>query len=112
AAALLEAASLERAELENTREREGGRANHPGMGVEPEPVMNEPVDLGISQKSHERERRPDEGIASQERSWYRMWASLLPTSMHDHIDHWYARWQHHPHRHDLPAGQEHDQGHQ
>src|SRR5690242_13676183 len=44
AAALFETASLEWAELENTRESEGGRANDPGMGVEPEPVTNEPVD--------------------------------------------------------------------
>src|SRR2546429_7234305 len=81
AAALLETASLERAELEHTRDREGGRANDPGMGVQPEPVMNEPVDLGISQKSHECERRPDDGIASQERCCDRTSASLLPASM-------------------------------
>src|SRR5436309_3308868 len=112
AAALLETASLERAELEHPRDREGGRANHPGMGVEPEPVMHERVDLSIPQKRHERERRPDDGIARQERSWYRIWASLLPTSMHDHRDHRHTRRQHHPHHHDLPACQEHDQGHQ
>src|SRR5260370_13244322 len=86
ATALFETASLERAELEHPRDREGGRANHPGMGVEPEPVMHEPVDLSISQKRHQRERRPDNGIASQERSWYGTSASLLPTSMHDHTD--------------------------
>src|SRR5260370_41397365 len=84
ATALFETASVERAELEHPRDREGGRANHPGMGVEPDPVMNEPVDLGISQKRHERERRPDDGIARQKRCWDRMWASLLPTGMHDH----------------------------
>ncbi len=66
AAALLETAPLERAELEHTCDREGGRANDPGMGVQPEAVMHEPVDLGISHKSHERERRPDDGIASQD----------------------------------------------
>src|SRR5260370_14982096 len=82
------------------------------MGVEPEPVMQKPVDLAISQKSHERECCPDDGIASQERCWYRMGASLLPTSMHDQRDHRHARWQHHPRRHDLPARQEHHQGHQ
>src|SRR5258708_23341040 len=86
ATALLETASLERAELEHPRESEGGRANDPGMGVEPEPVMQEPMDLAISQKRHERECRPDNGIASQERSWDGIWASLLPTSMHDHRD--------------------------
>src|SRR2546429_2465375 len=109
-AALLETTPFERAELEHTRDREGGRANDPGMGVQPEPVMHEPVELAISHKSHERERRPDDGIASQERCWYRPCASLLPTSMHDHRDHRHARWQHHPHRHDLPASQEHEQG--
>ena len=87
AAALLETASLERAELEHTSDREGGRANDPGMGVQPEPVMNEPVDLGIAHKSHERERRPDEGIACQERCLYRSWMLLLSTGMHQHGDH-------------------------
>ena len=111
AAALLETASRERAELEQTCDREGGRANDPGTHVEPEPVMHEPVDLGISQKRHERERRPDDSIASPERSRGRLWAALLPTSMHGHVDHRHARGQQHPHRHDLLARQEHEQGH-
>ncbi len=85
ATALIEAACLERAELEHPCDREGGRANHPGMQGQPEPVAHEPVDLSISQKRKEGERCPDEGIASQERSWDRIWASLLPTSMYDHI---------------------------
>ena len=85
ATALIEAACLERAELEHPCDREGGRTNHPGMQDQPESVTHEPVDLSISQKRKEGERCPDEGIASQERSWDRIWASLLPTSMHDHI---------------------------
>ena len=89
-AALLEAAPLERAELEHPSDREGGRANHPGMRIEPEPVMNEAVDLRISQKRNARERCPDHGIGGQKRSWDRMWAALLPAGMHDHVDHWHA----------------------
>src|SRR2546422_672720 len=51
------------------------------MRVEPEPVMNKPVDLDITHKSTERERRPDEGIACQERCLYRSWMLLLSTGM-------------------------------
>jgi len=112
AATLLETAPFERAELERTRECEGGRTNHPGMHVEPEPVIHQPVDPGISQKSTERERRPDDAIRNQERCRHRQRASLLPAGIHDHVDHRHAGWQHHAHRHDLPACQEHDQGHQ
>src|SRR5207247_3385839 len=43
---------------------------------------------------------------------YSSWMRLLSTGMHHHVDRRHARWQHHPHRHDLPASQEHDQGHQ
>src|SRR6266568_3866598 len=71
AAALLETASLERAELEHTSDREGGRANDPGMGVQPEPVMNEPVDLGISHKSHDDQKPgPENRGLMGRRRWY------------------------------------------
>src|SRR5579864_2984780 len=91
APALFEAALLERAELESARDRESYRANDPGMAVKPGRVIHKPVDLGVPEESYKRECRPDEGIASQERSGDRIWASLLPTSMDDHRDHRHTR---------------------
>ena len=87
AAALLETTSLEWAELKAARHRESGGTNQPGMLVEPGPTVYQAVDLGISQQSNERERRPDEGIACQERRLYRSWMRLLSTGMHHHVDH-------------------------
>jgi hypothetical protein len=60
------------------------------MQIEPEPVMEEPMNPRISQKSQERERRPDDGVCSQKRCRYITRALLQPNSVDDQVDHRHA----------------------
>ncbi len=112
ATALLETAFLQRAELKAARQCEGSCPNHPGVQVKPQPTIHQPMDQCVAQKRGSCETRPDDCIACQERQLDRAWSLLLATGMHHHIQHGHARWQHHTHRHHLPASQEDDQRHQ
>ncbi len=68
--------------------------------------------LGVTQEDYRRERGPDGRVACQEGRLDCTWVPLLPTGMHQHIQHGHTRRQHHGDRHHLPASQEYDQGHE
>src|SRR5712692_2873180 len=86
-AAHVQAALLERTELEQAGDEERHRTDQPRMHCQPVPPGHEKMHQRVSKKGARGKRCPDCCIASQKREWNRDGTGLFAPSIHHQFDH-------------------------